>query len=213
MALATTSTQLGCGRDVDEVWNHLDRAPDAHERTCPYCQAARADLAGLAEATRAMRDDEDQNPDRQPGPHVLDRILSVARAEVRRGRRLPLDQPTDADTSPNTVSEQTVTAVVRRAGDLNRQVQVRRCTVTTYLGDTATSGRVRPPRAVPAATPDESAPGPAPVRVSLRVSVAWNLPIAVACDRLRASVIDAVAREVGLNVVSVDIAVEDVHDA
>ena len=126
MALAPPGTQLGCGRDIDEVWDRIGRAPDAHERVCPYCQAARADLAGLARATQAMRDDDTTNPDLEPSPGVLDRILAVARAEVRRGRRLPLDQP-DADaTGVNTVSEQAVTAAIRRTGDQMREVQIRR---------------------------------------------------------------------------------------
>ncbi|RYD47250.1 MAG: hypothetical protein EOP83_28330, partial [Verrucomicrobiaceae bacterium] len=73
MALAaSTSTQLGCGRDIDQVWDHLDQAPAAHERTCRYCQAARADLANLAQATQTLRVHHATNPDLEPSPGVLD---------------------------------------------------------------------------------------------------------------------------------------------
>jgi len=215
MALATSSTQLGCGRDIDQIWDHLDHVPDAHERACPYCQAARADLADLAQATQAMRADDATNPDLEPTPGVLDRILAVARAEVRRGRRLPLDRPTSEQTSANTVSEQAVTAVVWRAGDRTNQVQIRRCTITL---DTRPGGSAAPPATVdpdpydtPSAAPLDT--DPAAVAVSLKVSVANDVAIADASNQLRVAIIDAVRQEIGIDVSSVDIAVEDLHDA
>lgn len=203
MALAaSSSTQLGCGRDIDQVWDRLDQAPDAHELTCPYCQAARADLARLAEATRAMRQDDATNPDLEPGPGVLDRILAVARAEVRRGRRLPLDQPDPDRTTANSVSEQAVTAVVRRTGDRSGSVQIRRCTLA--LDDS--------PGAVDVPGGDVVDRGPAAVTVFLQVSVSQDAAIAAATDELRAAVIEAVFQEVGMRVVAVNITVEDLHD-
>lgn len=223
MALTTSSsTQLGCGRDIDQVWDHLGSAPDAHELTCPYCQGARADLAGLASATQAMRDDDASNPDLEPSPGVLDRILAVARTEVRRGRRLPLDQPGPEQTSPNTVSQQAVSAVVRRVGDRTRQVQIRRCDLAQ--DKTSTRSEAQPSRLVDTATTSESGPpnvshgvsvddGPAAVAVSLRVSVARDLPIAAVSNQLRAAIIEAIQQEVGMHVASVDITVEDLHDA
>lgn len=224
MALAaSSSTQLGCGRDIDQVWDHLDQAPDGHELTCPYCQAARADLAGLARATRAMRDDDATNPDLEPGPGVLDRILAVARAEVRRGRRLPLDQPSPEQTTANTVSEQAITAVVRRAGDRSRHVRIRHCDLA--LDDNAAHQPIgtasTPPRTD--GPTDLGRPGvrregalrsgPAAVTVSLRVSVSQDVAIADASNELRAVVIEAVMQEVGMRVVAVDIIVEDLHNA
>jgi len=204
MALtAASSTQLSCGRDIDQVWDHLDLAPVGHELTCPYCRAARADLQELAQATRQLRDDDANNPDLQPGPAVLDRILDIARSEVRRGRRLPLDRPDVHGTSANTISEQAVTAVVRRAGDRNAQVQIRRCAITTV-----------PPAPTPERPTSEARdPDPAAVAVVLRVSVAHDLAIADATDRLREAVITAITQEVGVHVSGVDISVEDIHDA
>ena len=222
MALAPPSTQLGCGRDIDEVWDRINRASDAHELTCPYCQAARADLAGLANATQAMRDDDTTNPDLDPGPHVLDRILAVARAEVRRGRRLPLDQPGADPTSVNTVSEQAVTATIRRTGDRLPGVQIRRCVITADPSDrleSLTSDSAAPGEFTRGGPTSDSAPGlltgrgPAAVAVSLRISVATHRSVVDVSNQLRAAVIDAVMQEVGMYVVAVDIAVEDLHNA
>lgn len=218
MALAASSTQLSCGRDIDQVWDHLDQAPDAHERTCRYCQAARADLAGLADATQSMRDDDATNPDSALSPGVLDRILAVAYAEVRRGRRLPLDQPTSDQTSANTVSEQAVTAVVWRAGDRTNHVQIRRCShtlVTTANTSIPTAGIPADPNAqnLPGGAQLDAGPAATAVRLSLQVSVGNGLAIADASNQLRLEVIEAVRQEIGMDVVSVDIAVEDVHDA
>ena len=36
--------RLGCGRSIDEVWQNIDRPPDAHELACDQCRAARASL-------------------------------------------------------------------------------------------------------------------------------------------------------------------------
>ena len=54
--------------------------------------------------------------------------------------------------------------------------------------------------------------GPASVAVSLRISITSDRPVVDVSNRLRAAVIDAVTQEVGMHVVAVDIAVEDLHD-
>ncbi len=135
MAVSTDSTtRLGCGRDIDDVWASIDQPPSPHERTCPFCQQARASLSRLARVIDAQRRADAASPDQQPGPQVLTRVMEIARAEIRRGRRLPLDEPADdGAVSDLSVSEQTVAAVVRRAGDTVPGVEVRRCRVE--LGD------------------------------------------------------------------------------
>ncbi len=217
MAVAPPTTALGCGRDIDQVWAHISQAPDPHEQTCPFCRSARADLAPLADATTAMRDGEATSPDRDPGPDVLDRILAVARAEVRRGRRLPLDQPSATDrTSPNTVSEQAVCAVVRRVGDRTDDVQIRRCTVVSDTSRATVdepSGVSSPDRLDAAGSPDRgpAVPVPGAVRVSLRMSVAFDRSIVEVSEQLRHKVMVAIEEEVGMVVRAVDITVEDIH--
>ena len=203
----SSSTQLGCGRDIDDVWATIDRPPDAHERTCPFCGPARASLKELERATAELRAADDEDPGLQAGPQVVDRILQVARSEARRSRRLPLSKPTAGQvTADLTVSEQALAAVVRRTGDAHGGLQVRRCSIE--LVDDATAAPVP-------ATPDEvvaTEPEASDVRVSLRVSIGADVSIPLLSSELRRAVMTVVSEEVGLNVVGVDITVEDVHD-
>ncbi len=201
----SSSTRLGCGRDIDEVWARVDRPPTPHEQTCPFCGAARTSMRDLERATAQLRAQDDDDPELQAGPQVIARILEVARSEARRSRRLPLSKPLPGEVSAGlTVSEQAVAAVVRRTGDRHGGIQVRRCSIEL----------VAPTSGEEAGAPDlaPSTPVPADVRVSLRVSVAGDVSIPLLSDELRTAVREVVGREVGINVVGVDLVVEDVHD-
>lgn len=201
---SAASTTLGCGRDIDDVWDNATKPPTAHEADCAECQAARESLAPLAAATAQLRDHDQTDPDLQPGPRVLDRILTVARSEVRRGRQLPLQQPAEAVASPITISEQAVSSVIRRVGDRSHIVQIRRCAV-----DLATQqDNESPIQTEPATRPG----GPASVRLSLRVSIASGYEIANTVQTMRSAIIAAVHDQIGLIVTTVDVSVEDLHD-
>ena len=192
----SSSTRLGCGRDIDEVWAGVDRPATPHEQTCPYCGAARESMRDLGRATAELRAQDEEDPDLQVGPQVIARILDVARSEARRSRRLPLSKPRPGQVVDElTVSEQAVAAVVRRTGDRYGGVQVRRCSID--LVD---------------AVVQESEPGASDVRVSLRVSVGAGVSIPQLSAELRSAVMAVVDREVGMNVVGVDLVVEDVHE-
>lgn len=195
--------RLGCGREIDDVWNNADHPPTAHELTCADCKGARASLADLAGATQRLRQEESDDETLQIGPQVIERVLKVARSEVRRGRRLPLHQPGPGRVSELTVSEQAVASVIRRVGDQSDRVQVRRCSIQLANPDLTPD----------AATSDVLRKSPSEVRVTLRVSVACGAPIAEVVDEVRVAIIDTVDREVGLTVLAVDVLVEDVHDA
>ena len=202
----SSSTRLGCGRDIDEVWANIDQEPTEHERTCPFCSAARESLRALERATAELRTRDDEDPQLQAGPQVVARILEVARSEARRSRRLPLSKPRAGRVSDElTVSEQAVAAVVRRTGDRHGGLQVRRCSI-----DLVTDDLVVDPGLENGADPVDGAPSD--VRVSLRVSVASDVSIPLLMRELRSAVIEVVEREVGMNVVNIDVAVEDVHD-
>lgn len=197
----SSSTRLGCGRDIDEVWAGVDRPATPHEQECPFCSAARESMRELGRATAELRTQDEEDPDLQAGPQVIARILDIARSEARRSRRLPLSKPRRGQVVDElTVSEQAVAAVVRRTGDRYGGVQVRRCSIelvdTTVPGDGTTS--------VESAASD--------VRVSLRVSVGADVSIPLLSAELRSAVMAVVEREVGMNVVGVDLVVEDVHD-
>lgn len=63
--------------------------------SCPYCQEAVEGLAALDRATRALRAEE------QPDSHSLaNRVINAARAEVRLGAMLWLDDPVTIRASP-----------------------------------------------------------------------------------------------------------------
>lgn len=222
----TSSTRLGCGRDIDAVWENINHPPTAHEITCPDCRAARLDLMKLRGAAATLHADDDADPELQASPEVIARVLDIARSEVRRGRRLPLRKPLAGElTDELTVSEQAVAAVIRRTGDLFTGIQVRRCTVELIA---ASPESEEPERALVVETADVSVDSPtsdvvvteanaserqpSDVRVALRVSVDGRSPIIGLVDRLRESIIEVVEREVGLTVVAVNVAVEDVHD-
>ncbi|SDU89733.1 hypothetical protein SAMN04488544_1622 [Microlunatus sagamiharensis] len=201
----SSSTQLGCGRDIDDVWANVDRPPTAHEQECPFCGPARASLQELERATADLRAADDVDPELQPGPLVVDRILEVARSEARRSRRLPLSKPVAGEvTADLTVSEQAVAAVVRRTGDALGGLQVRRCSVEV----------VEEPAPDPGTSTDistEAARVPSDVRVSLRISIGPGVSIPLLSEEVRRAVVAVVEREVGMNVIGVDIVVEDVH--
>ena len=247
MAVSTDSTnRLGCGRDIDDVWATIDRPPSAHERQCPYCQEARASLGRLNRVIDAQRRADAAQPDLQPGPQVLSRVMEIARAEVRRGRRLPLDEPVaDGTVSDLSVSEQTVAAVVRRAGDAVPGVEVRRCRVELgdpralsdqraestdqWAGSTSSPDHPYPDdRSREDPGPGDGGSGaadlvdvpesyrttrPSRVAVFLQISVSVAVAIPVVSELIRQAVRRAVFEEVGMNVVTVDIDVRDVHDA
>lgn len=191
----SSSTRLGCGRDIDEVWAGIDRPATPHEQTCPFCSAARESMRELGRVTAELRTQDEEDPDLQAGPQVIARILDIARSEARRSRRLPLSKPRPGQVVDElTVSEQAVAAVVRRTGDRYGGVQVRRCSIDL----------------VDATVQEEQ--GASDVRVSLRVSVAADVSIPVLSAELRSAVMAVVDREVGINVVGVDLVVEDVHE-
>ncbi|HEY5821284.1 MAG TPA: hypothetical protein VIT20_04880 [Propionibacteriaceae bacterium] len=195
MEVNSSSNRLGCGRDIDEVWNNAERPPDAHELSCSDCQAARSSLVELTSATERLRQEEVEDESLQTSPQVIERILAIARSEVRRGRRLPLNHPGAGQESELTVSEQAVASVIRRVGDRSGWVEIRRCSIELVDGE-----------------PLADAPA-SEVRVFIRVSIKFGGAIAEVIDELRSTIIDTVDREVGLTVIAVDVTVEDVHDA
>ena len=226
MAVTNWSRQLGCGRDLDAVWAGIHRPPDAHEADCPDCQAARASLAELAIATSELTAVDEA--ELTPTPALVDRILDVARSEIRRGRRLPLVRPSIAnplisdqllgdplpgdpddlghggpaqgDRGELSVAEQAVGALVRQTGDQLPGVQVRRCSVRPATVDD--------PVGLVGSDPDE----PAEVLIEVRVSVDGLSPIIELIEKLRRRVIATVQREAGLVVDRVDVIVEDIDD-
>ena len=191
--MAVTGTTLGCGRDAEEVWVHVDEPPTPHEQACPDCTKARADLSELSAATHEMRDADRDDPTLRVPESVLSGILDIVSAEVRRGRMIPLVRTLDPE-PPLSVSEQVIATVVRDAGDRNPEVEVRRVSVE--------------------APPVESkSPEPSDVTLRLQVSVTRGAVIPRLVAGLRAVIRDEVTSRVGVTVSRIDVTVEDVNDA
>lgn len=219
------SSRLACGRDMDAVWDRIGSPPDEHERGCPHCEQARRDLAELASLTALEREAERTAPGLEPDPAVLGRIMDVARAEVRRGRRFPLDEPEVSEPAPElTVSEQAVSASARRAGDAVPGVEVERCVVSLVVDGRgawqASPGAPGGP-AGPAGAgtrdlrqdPDSySRTRPSRVEATLQITVPVSASIPAVAAEVRSSVRRRVSSEVGVDVVRVDIEVRDTRD-
>jgi hypothetical protein len=192
----STTTELGCGRDIDEVWANAGSLPDAHERTCPDCQAARASLRELNAATRDLRSRDQSDPELHLSGDLVSKITSIARAEVRRGRRIPLrNLPGTREDADLTVSEQAIAGIIRDTCDRFADIEARRCSVE--ISDRRDG------------LDDETVA----IRARLRISVAASTASPGRIEELREQVIAAVRDRVGVIAQVVDIDVEDVHDA
>lgn len=206
--MAVDDERLGCGRLVDEVWENIDLPPDAHEADCPDCRAARERLGVLAGATRDLAERDRDDPTMAPTSRVKANIMDVARAEVRRGKLLPLRQDANHHGDQTLrISEQAIAAMVRAGADQVPGVQARRCRVSLIGADESTE-------TAPPSSPGPVGPWhPAEVRVWLSVSVSAGVSIPTAIGTVRSRVVARINEEVGVAVPRIDVVVEDVHDA
>lgn len=195
-ATAADTDRLGCGRHIDDVWEHIDSPPDPHELGCPDCRAARANLAELAAATRQLSAADQADQTLRTSPEVLTTIVSTARAEVRRGQSIPLGFPDQQTPGELTISEQSIAGVIRRTCDDLDGVEARRCTVR--LTDLPT-----------ARTP---AGDRVQITVGLKISVSASVAIPRLARELRHNVRTAVQQQVGLEVTTINLDVEDIHE-
>lgn len=216
--MAIDESSLGCGRSIDAVWANIGSPPNSHEASCPDCTDARQQLAPLAASTLEMHDADLVDETLRPSSRVKANIMQIARAEVRRGRRLPLrrEDPMALDgTVPGSlqISEQAIAGVVRTAADRLPGLQARRCSVELVDDDApeegvAAEGIATEGDMVGAAIGSR----PATIKVTLRVSVASTVRIPALVDQLRGSIARDISAEVGVHTKSVDVIVEDVHD-
>lgn len=179
--------RLSCGRSIDDVWSHIDGPPDEHERDCPYCLEARARLLRLSAATADLRAAEAVEPAMQPDAGFTASVMTLVRAEVRRGQAIPLQ----TEPVPGlTISEQAVVGLVWLAADGVPGVRGRRCRVS--------------------AVEPGDLDGPTQVDVELSFAVDPGVSIPAVTAELRTRVVELVDDEAGLLVRRVDLSVEDV---
>jgi uncharacterized alkaline shock family protein YloU len=203
----TDPNWLGCGRSIDEVWARVDLPPDPHEQTCPDCQAARHDLGDLATATRGVVAADKADPALRLNSGAITGILEIARAEVRRGRRIPMEQPRPGAAGDElTVSEQTLANLIRRTSDEIDGVEARRSAVALSRHDPLNEGAPGPETRQP-----ETLAAPAEITVDLRISVAPNAAIPALAHLLRERLRTAIDLEVGITATVINITVEDIN--
>lgn len=170
---------LPCGRLVDSLWQRLDRlATDPHALACPHCQAAARSLYTLRQTTDRLAAQPVEPPRDLTG-----RIMAVVRAEIRRGRDLPLPTP-DGTAS---LSEYALAAVLRFAADQVPGVRGRSCRVDPVPGR------------------------PGHVRVRMGLAVRYGLPVVQVAEQARERITAAAVHYVGIIIDSLDVAVEDVY--
>ncbi|WP_104165957.1 Asp23/Gls24 family envelope stress response protein [Arthrobacter sp. SX1312] len=199
MAMNEGQPRLGCGRIIDDVWESIDRPASIHERTCRDCQSARAALEHLEAVTRSMRDRDRSDPALRPSRRVRAAILMVARAEIRRSRRVPLG------TTPRgtiDISEQALTGLIRFAASTLPGVRARRCTIAG----------TREPQTSPAGPPSTAAVDGEDVRITLTVALSSQVRIPATVTLLRERVGTIVQAQTGITMQQIDIGVEDLYD-
>jgi uncharacterized alkaline shock family protein YloU len=169
---------LSCGRLLSRVWERArDAVPaaDPHTLSCPHCREAVEGLAAVSAATRALRAED------TPGLRALAaRVMDVVRAEVRRGRLLPLS----GGREPR-IAESAAARVLRRAAD-------------TVPGARAATCRL---------VPVGEGTG---VRVAMTLAAALDHPLPERVRQVRRSVLHSAGRDLGMAVTAVDITVVDV---
>ena len=202
----TDPNRLGCGRSIDDIWAHVDLPPDPHEQTCPDCQAARHDLSDLATATRGVVAADKADPALRLNSGAITGILEIARAEVRRGRRIPMEQPrVGAAGDELTVSEQTLANLIRRTSDEIDGLEARRSAVALSKHDPLNEGAPEPETRQPELA------APTEITVDLRISVAPNAAIPALTRLLRDRLRTAIELKVGITATVINITVEDIH--
>lgn len=187
---------LGCGRSIDAVWANIDHLPTPHESTCEQCRAARISLSALHQFTArqrtAERTAEQTDGSYRPSARARERVLAIARSEVRRGRRIPV---ATTEHGPVLISEQTLLALIRAAADSVSGVRTRRISTTGLVEGGATAA--------------ERTGG---ARVTCRIAVARPVPIPQLTATVRRRIQAALTRHIDLDPDTVDLIVEDLYE-
>lgn len=197
--------RLGCGRSIDRIWASSDQPPTAHEQQCEQCQTARARLKGLNEATRSLRESDLRNPDLKPHPGVTNAIMDIARAEIRRSKRILLHSTVNGTTE---ISAQALNSIIRFAVTAVPGIHSRRCRIE--IRSTANSLSAADTSSGDIGTTTNTGPH---LIVNLRVAAAPGINIPRTVDALRHEISNAIPAGVGISAGTINITVEDLYDA
>jgi uncharacterized alkaline shock family protein YloU len=176
------------GHTIEELADYLDagRTPaDPSIDSSPGCQTALAALQRLRTVTADLLDAE-ASSEPEPDENWIGGILRTISREAHAGRSIPIPHPDPA--AALAITEGSVRAVIRAAGDTVDGVLVGRCTL---IGDVTVPGE--------------------PITVSIEVVVYWGQSIPAATAALRQAVAAALALHTDLRIAGIDITVHDVH--
>lgn len=188
---------LGCGRSMDSIWDALDTGQDAHQKDCPFCQEAWLRALKVKEATRELRDSDEQDPTLELGAQFTRKVMDIARAEIRRGRKISLLEGPQGDV---TVSEQTLTAQVRAALEGMPEIHARRCRIDISMRDSGGDG-------------GSANLGPVqPMKINLRVATLSTVEIRKTAEKARQLITQQLLESLGTQIDTVNITVEDIFN-
>ncbi|WBL19953.1 hypothetical protein [Citricoccus sp. NR2] len=180
----STDDILECGRPIDDVWDHLDRPPTEHEQSCTYCIEARRRFTRLRDLTEQAREADEKH---EISPELAQRVVDFARSHVRRGKPVPVYRTPTTDLS---FSEYVFLSTIRRVVDSYTGVLARRSRI--HVDENPEGGRTR---------------------MSIRVSLVVDPRIwrSGYDEQLRSALIHTFASELGVELTSVDLVLEDLH--
>lgn len=203
MALEDTP-RLGCGRSIDQLWATMDRSPTDHEQHCEPCTTAKDRLRYLSEAMQALRENDLNNPVMKPRPGLTNTIMAVARAEIRRSKRILLQ---NTPIGVIDISEQALSALIRQAAATVPGIHSRRCRIEIRT-NTGAADDTAPPdnHAGP-----ETSTGPR-FLITLGVAAAAGTDIPQTTDALRRRLSGAIPSGVGVDAGTINITVEDLYN-
>lgn len=181
---------LACGTPVDEVFAQVAEgrppADPAHQRSCPFCQEALADVRDLWAPVRELAEEDVRAP-----AGLLDAVL----ARIRQLGAEPWYVTLPTAHGNVRVAARVVGAVARMAA---RQVPG----VGLALG-----------RAVRTDLPDDLGHGSPVVRVEVDLVVGLGAPLHRVADAVRRRIAADLARQAGIETAAVDVVVVDVRPA
>ncbi|MEU2728744.1 Asp23/Gls24 family envelope stress response protein [Streptomyces griseoviridis] len=189
--------QLPCGRLLSQVWESWETgADDPHLRSCPHCRQAVAELEELESVVRALPEEPVERY-KDELTSLTQRVMDVVRLELRPGRPLPLGEPAE----DLWIMESVAARSLRAAAE-------------SVPGVRAGSCRLLPrPDGAPALAPgvfevtSPDAVGPVAVRLDIHAPADASLPDLA--ERVRLRVLETADRQLGMDIVAVDIRITD----
>lgn len=176
------------GHTIDELADYLDAGLQPADPTIDDSAACRIALEALARLRAASHDSLEVAALDEPAADDswVSEIMANISLEARAGRDIPL-RPT-SQTEHAVLTEGSVRALVRRAGDSVEGVVIGRCSLE---GDVTVPGE--------------------PIRVRISASIVWGHSIPETAAQVRTAVEHELLAHTELTVAGIDVEIRDVH--